>query len=150
MPRFLERTPSAYSTPALCGAIALALSMYACGGGDDGDDGPPCPPTETRTCDPVEQRCCEPYEFCMAFFSGGYFQDTCRSSQGEVAEGGACLIHEISGEDGCQAGHICLMIPGVDTQANCHRLCHDDSDCVEGTCEHELERLEPVKACVVR
>lgn len=134
----------------ICFLAVLSNSLMLSCGGENGEGDPPCPPAENRTCDPIEQRCCEPYEFCMAFFSGGYFQDSCRSGQGEVAEGGSCLIHEISGEDGCQAGLICLMIPGVDTQANCHRLCYDDSDCVAGTCEHELNRLEPVKACIVR
>ena len=125
----------------------LVFFLVACG---DGSSELPCPPPGRAACDPVEQRCCGSLELCIAYYSAGMYQDICREGQGEVAEGGACLIHELSGEHGCQAGLICLMIPGVDASANCHRLCLDDTDCIEGTCEHELNDFEPIKACVSR
>jgi hypothetical protein len=130
--------------------MGLATFSVGCDSGEPGADSGPdesCPPEGLSSCDPIEQTCCDPYEYCMVYQSAGRYRDGCRNSQGDVPEGGSCLILEISGDRACRAGLTCILIQGVDSQANCHRLCRDDTDCIEGTCQHQLEGQEVIKAC---
>ncbi len=132
------------SAPARAGLLAVILLAPLLWGCDDDENA--CPPPGMSNCDPVDQRCCAEGEGCVLYYgSTGRFVDACLGGVGEAGEGETCLPNASSGAQGCQPGTTCLQVAG-DTGPVCHRVCHDNSDCTEGTCSVELNGVA-VRAC---
>lgn len=135
--------------PVMIGATALA----GCQGvpddklidfGDDdgaaetgvGDDGPNFP--TAPICDPIRQDC-EPDEKCTALRSGDV-QDryNCVPNDGGLAEGQNCSAAPSSGQDGCQAGLVCVTGDFGLSDGVCLELCVNDFQCDAGTCIQDV------------